>query len=125
MVPLHSRHLAGLPPSMSPPPLGERTGHSRWTYSHFESHTMGDHESKIPYHPTSPRPLWEDEPSSTYGTPSGSGRHLIGPSHEYISHYIDHTHTHRRYWLLGYETHHELTSTSTIMYSMPVFLRLA
>ena len=48
MTPHHSRHLEGLMPSMSPPPLGEETRQSRWTTSHFDSHTMGDHEDEIP-----------------------------------------------------------------------------
>ena len=46
-APRRSRHLAGLPPSTSPPPLGERNRHSRQTTSHIDSHTMGDHEDEI------------------------------------------------------------------------------
>jgi len=42
-VPRHSHRLAGLPPSTSPPPLGERPRQSRKTISHIDSHTMGDH----------------------------------------------------------------------------------
>ena len=47
-----SCHLAGLPPSTSPPPLGERDRQSRWTASHIDSHTMGDHEEGIPKPPS-------------------------------------------------------------------------
>ena len=48
-VVLHrSRHLAGLPPSTSPPPLGEITRQFGQTTSHFDSHIMGDHEDDIP-----------------------------------------------------------------------------
>ena len=104
---------------MSCPPFGERTKHSEWTYSHFDSHTMGNHESEILGHPNSPRPLWEDEPLSTYGTLSGSGHHSIGMLHKYLSHYTDRAHTHYRYWLLGDETHHAPISTNTIRYGMP------
>ena len=80
-----SHHLAGIFPSTSPPPLGERTKNSRKTLSHFDSHTMGDHEPEILEIPNLPRPVWEDEPTSTYGTPVGSGCHSVGPSHEYFS----------------------------------------
>ena len=85
MEPHHSHCLAGLPPSMPPPPLGERTRQSRWTHSHFDSHTMGDHELEILEIPDIPRHVWEDEPPSTYRTPVGSGHHLTGPTHEYFS----------------------------------------
>ena len=44
----HSRCLAGIPPSMSPPPLGERNRQSGRTTSYFDSHTMGDRENDIP-----------------------------------------------------------------------------
>ena len=43
----HSRRLAGLPPSTSPPPLGERDRQSRKTTSHIDSHMMGDHVEGI------------------------------------------------------------------------------
>ena len=78
VAPHHSCHLAGLLPPTSPPPLGQGTRKSRRTTSHFDSHTMGDHESEIPKQPTSPHPLWEDEPSSTYATPAGSSHHSTG-----------------------------------------------
>ena len=47
-VPHRSRRLAGLPPSTSPSPLGERSRQSRRTTSHIDSHTMGDREDGIP-----------------------------------------------------------------------------
>ena len=47
-VPLRSHLLAGLLPSTSPPPLGERNRQSKWTTSHIDSHMMGDHEDEIP-----------------------------------------------------------------------------
>ena len=50
-VSCRSRHLAGLPPSTSPPPLGERPRQSRWTMSHIDSHTMGDSSEGIPEPP--------------------------------------------------------------------------
>ena len=43
----HSHHLAGLLPSTPPPLLGERNRQFGWTTSHFDSHTMGDHEDEI------------------------------------------------------------------------------
>ena len=51
-APHHSRHLAGLPPSTSPPPLGERPRYSRQTMSYIDSHTMGDHVEGIPKPPS-------------------------------------------------------------------------
>ena len=48
VAPHRSRHLVGLLPSTSPPPLGERTIQSERTTSHFSSHTMGDHGDEIP-----------------------------------------------------------------------------
>ena len=48
VAPRRSCHLAGLSPSTSPPPLGERKKWSRRTTSHIKSHTMGDHEDEIP-----------------------------------------------------------------------------
>ena len=46
-APHHSHRLVGLMPSTSPPPLGERSRRSRWTHTHIDSHTMGDHEDGI------------------------------------------------------------------------------
>ena len=42
-----SHRLVGIFPSTSPPPLGERNRQSRWTTSHIDSDTMGDHEDEI------------------------------------------------------------------------------
>ena len=65
-APHHSRRLAGLPPSTSPPPLGERSRRSKRTTSHIDSHTMGDHEDKIPKLPSSLHEVEEEEPTPTY-----------------------------------------------------------
>ena len=62
----HSCHLAGLLPSMYPLPLGERTRQSGWTTSHFDSHTMGDHEDEIPEMYSPPHEVGEEYPISTY-----------------------------------------------------------
>ena len=51
-VPRHSHRLVGLPPSTSPPPLGERPRQSRQTIFHIDSHTMGDHLEGIPEPPS-------------------------------------------------------------------------
>ena len=91
-APCCSHHVAGLPPSTSPPPLGERTRQSRQTHSHFDSHTMGDHEPEILQIPDIPCNVWKDEPKSTYRTQVGYGHHSAGPSHEYFSLFIDSTH---------------------------------
>ena len=50
-TPRRSCHLAGLPPSTSPPPLGERPRQSRRTMSHIDSQTMGDRLEDIPEPP--------------------------------------------------------------------------
>ena len=65
-VPHHSHHLAGLLPSSSPPPLGEITRQSRRTTSHFDSHTMADHEAEIPEMSSPPHEVGEEDPISTY-----------------------------------------------------------
>ena len=64
--PHRSRRLARLPPSTSPPPLGERNRESRWTTSHFDSHTMGDHQDEIPEMSSPPHEVGEEDPTSTY-----------------------------------------------------------
>ena len=51
-APRLSCHLAGLSPSTSPPPLGERNRQSRRTTSHIDSDTMGDHIESIPKPPS-------------------------------------------------------------------------
>ena len=64
--PCYSHHLAGLSPCMSPPPLGEETRQSGWPTSHFDSHTMGDHEDEIPEMSSPPHEVGEEDPTSTY-----------------------------------------------------------
>ena len=61
-----SRRLAGLPPSTSPPPLGERNRQSRRTTSHIDSHTMGDHENEIPELSSPPHEVGEENTTSVY-----------------------------------------------------------
>ena len=116
--PCCSHHLAGLLPSTSPPPLGERTRQSMRTNSHFDSQTMGDHEIEILEIPDLPCHVWEDEPPSTYGTLLGSIHHSTRPSHEGPSRFTYFTHPNRWYWISSNETHHKPTSTSTIRYGM-------
>ena len=72
--PRRSCRLAGLPPSTSPPSLGERNRKSRWTTSHIDSHTMGDHEDEIPEMSSPHHEVGEEDPTSTYD-----------PSHEQSS----------------------------------------
>ena len=64
-APRRSCHLAGLLPSTSPPPLGERPRQSRRTISHIDSHTMGDHLEGIP-EPPSPIHVDDGEFTPTY-----------------------------------------------------------
>ena len=55
-APRLSHHLAGLPPSTTPSPLGERTRHSKQTSHQFDSHrdlTMSRHEPEVPEIPPS------------------------------------------------------------------------
>ena len=62
-----SLRLAGLIPSTSPPPLGERNRQSGQTTSHFDSHidlAMSQHEPKILERPHSLPLVLEVEPSS-------------------------------------------------------------
>ena len=61
-----SRCLAGLPPSTSPPPLGERNRQSRWTTSHIDSHTMGDYENEILELSSPPHEVGEEDPIPAY-----------------------------------------------------------
>ena len=105
----HSCRVVGLPPSTSPPPLGERTRQSGRTTSHFDSHTMGDHEGEIPDISSPPHEVGEEEPISTYDA-----------SHEQPSRSsYDPSFTGHRYWFSGDETHHEPVSTSYDMYGIP------
>ena len=64
-APHRSHQLVGLLPSTYPPPLGERDRHSRWTTSHIDSHTMGDHEEGIP-EPPSPIQVEDEEFTPNY-----------------------------------------------------------
>ena len=66
VAPHHSRRLERLPPSTYPPPLGERKRPSRWTTSHIDSHTMGDHENKIPKLSSPPQEVGEEDPTPVY-----------------------------------------------------------
>ena len=87
VAPRRSHHLAELLPSTSPPPLGERKRWSRWTTSHIDSHTMGDHEDEIPELPSSLHEVEEEEPTPTYDPspdiPTNSG---YDPSHDIPTH---------------------------------------
>ena len=64
--PCHSLCLARIIPSTSPPPLGERTRQAGWTTSHFDSHTIGDHEDEIPDMSSPPHEVGEEDPTRTY-----------------------------------------------------------
>ena len=61
----HSRRLAVLLPSTSPP-LGERNRQSRRTTSHIDSHTMGDHKDEIPEMYSPPQEVGEEYPTPVY-----------------------------------------------------------
>ena len=65
VAPCRSCCLAGLPPSTSPPPLGERNRQSRQTTFHIDSHTMGDHVEGIP-EPPSPIQVEDGEFTPNY-----------------------------------------------------------
>ena len=69
--------LAGLPPSTSPPPLGERNRQSEQNTSHIDSHTMGDHEDNIPEMSSPPHEVGDEDPTPIYDPspeiPSHSG----------------------------------------------------
>ena len=127
VAPRCSRHLVGLPPSTSPPPLGERAKHSENTIHHFDSNrdlTIIHHGSEVPELPPSPPPVVEIETSSTYGTLHEFGPYGDGPSQEYLSQFHDYISSDPRYWLYypGEETHHAPTSTGHIRYGMPDIL---
>ena len=104
-----SHHLVGLSPSIFPPPLGEETRQSGQTTSHFDSHTMGDHEDEIPKMSSPPHEVGEGDSTSAYD-----------PPHEHPSWYgYDPSFTGRQYWFSGDETHYEPISTSNVRYGMP------
>ena len=112
-VALHcSHHLAGLLPSTSPPPLGERKRQSRQTISHINSHTLGDHEDEIPEMSSPPQEVGEEDPIPVYD-PSPD----IPSNSDYDPSFIS-----RQYWFLGDKTHHEPRSTSHVSYGMPNIL---
>ena len=66
VAPHYSCHLVGLSPSTSPPPLGEETRQSERATSHFDSHTMRDHEDEILEMSSTPHEVGEEDPTSTY-----------------------------------------------------------
>ena len=117
----HSHRLAGLLPSTYPPLLGETTRRSRRTNSHFDSHTMSDHEPEIPEIPYLPPLIWEVELSSTYGTSVGSSPSMAGTLPDDPSQFSGYMHANRQYWScsLNHETHHAPTGTSTSRHGMP------
>ena len=94
---------------MSPPPLGERNRQSGWITSHFDSHTMEDHEDDIPEMSSPPHEVGEEYPTSTYDAPH---------EHPSLSGY-DPSFIGCRYWLPDDETHHEPISTIHVRYDMP------
>ena len=65
-VPRHSCRLAGLPPSTSPPPFGERNRQFGQTTYHIDSHTMRDHEDEIPEMSSPPQEVGEEDPTPIY-----------------------------------------------------------
>ena len=82
-----SRHLVGLMPSTSPPPLGERNKQSRKTTSHIDSHTMGDHEDEIPEFPSPPHEVGEEDPTPVYDpSPNIPTHSRYDPSHDIPTH---------------------------------------
>ena len=82
-----SHHLAGLLPSTSPPPLGERNRQSRWTTSHIDSHMMGDHENEIPELSSPPHEVGEEDPTPVYDpSPDIPTHSRFSPSHDVSTH---------------------------------------
>ena len=80
--------------------------------SHFDSHTMGDHEDEILEMSSPPHEVGDDDPTSTYD-----------PPHEHPSRSVyDPSFIGRRHWLLGNETHYEPISTSNVRYNIPDIL---
>ena len=82
---------------------------------------MGDHDPEILDIPDRACPIWEDEPSSTYGTLLGSNHSMAGTSPDDPSQFLCYMHAHHQYWSRSpnHETHHAPTSTSTIRYGIP------
>ena len=126
-APRHSRCLAGLPPSTSPPPLGERNRQSRKTTSNIDSQTMGDHVEGI-LEPPSPIQVENGEFTPNYDpspdlTELGPVISEIGTFHDRPTYSrIDFPLTHRRYGMSeDDETHFEPASTSYGSYGMSSF----
>ena len=123
-VPRRSRRLRGLPPSTSPPPLGERP---RRTMSHTDSHTMEDHSETI-LEPPPPVRIDDGELTPTYD-PSpelvevGPVISQIGSFHDRPTHHrADSPLTHYRYGMPeDAKTHFEPPSTSYSSYAMTGF----
>ena len=118
VTPRRSCCLAGILPSTYPPPLGERDRQSKWTTSHIDLHTMGDHEEGIT-EPPSPIPMKDGEFTPTYDpspdmTKLGLVIFEIGTFHDrptYSS--VDPPLMHRRYGILEedeihFEREHQL-----------------
>ena len=120
VAPCHSCHLAGLPPSTYPPPLGERNRRSRQTTSHIDSHMMGDHGDDTPELPSPLRDVEDEEFNPTFDpSPDLPAHSEFGPSHERHTHSsYDPSFTVHRYGIPGDETHHEPVSTSYVSYGM-------
>ena len=126
-VPCHSRRLAGLSPSTSPPPLGERPRQSMQTMSHTDSHTMEDHLENIP-EPPPPVRIDDGELTPTYD-PSpdlaefGLVIYQIGYLHDRPTHpRVDSPLTHYRYGMpKDAETHFEPANTSYGSYATTGF----
>ena len=126
-APRRSRHLAGLSPSTSPPPLGEIPTHSRQTMSHTDSHTMEDHSETIPEPPPLLRvdngeftPTYDPSPDLAEFGPVIS---QIGSLHDRPTHSrVDSPLTRYRYGMPeDAKTHFELASTSYSSYATTGF----
>ena len=114
------RHLAGLPPSTSPPPLGERPRKSRWTISHIDSYTIGDQPSPIRVDDGEFTPTYDPSPDLAELGPviSEIGTFNDRPTHSRV----DSPLTHYRYGMSeNAETHFEPASTSYGSYAMSGF----
>ena len=108
--PHHSHCLVGISPSTSPPPLGERNRRSKWTTSHIDSHTMGDHGDDTPKLPSPLRDVEDKEFNPTFDPSPDMAVHSgFDPSHDRPTHCgYDPSFTSHRYWMPGDETHHAL-----------------